>query len=120
MSNEQSNQVHQVIGQSFSHPDYAEWTVATYGSKDNADKHAAFLNAFYQRANDPANNPDRANMLLDVLRDKHPFDPGFVDNGNVEYVVRSLDVLPGPPSAVGNIDAEFQKYKADFEARTAQ
>ena len=109
------SQIHQVVGQSVSNPDHAEWLVATYGVKEDADKHAAFLNEFYRMANDPANNPDPFRMLLDALRDNHPFDQGFVDNGEVTYVVRSQAVLCTTPSLVDDVNAAFAVFKADFE-----
>jgi hypothetical protein len=86
-----TNQVFQVKGVSDSHPEHAEWVVATYSSHSQAQKHKDFLVDFLTQVLEL----DRQNgntELQCALRNYHPFDSGYTDCGGVGYSVETVEV----------------------------
>lgn len=100
-------QVFQVKGISDSHPDYSEWTVAAYANPALAQQHAKFLNEFL----DTIKEMDARNGNCELecaLRDHHPLDDKYTDNGGVVYKVEPLDVslMPFLPTATLSVFAD--------------
>jgi hypothetical protein len=95
-----TTQVFQVMGVSDSHPDYSDWTVATYENRTFAEQHAQLLNDFRAAVLDiDARN---GNCELEcALREHHPLDSKYQDNGGVVYKVEPLTLseLPFTPTA---------------------